>query len=374
MVLSARNGRQVAVAILMVAVMAFGNLGSAAAQDSFGWYGPYDDGCYYWWDGYQWTGDVDCDGDGYVDAPANTYAAGWYGPYDDGCYYWWNGNDWTTDVDCDGDGFTDTAATVYPADWYGPYDDGCYYWWDGTKYSGELDCDGDGYTDATEETYQPGWYDLYGDGCLYWFDGSAYTGDSDCNGDGLADTVQRPDDIDTSTTDDYIDTQFDAINQMWAERFRNAGLDYSTPRLVIATDPINVACTTADGDQLLETEDWIFYCSGDESIYFGPGNLEKIVQSGIGAVQFTVAHEFGHHVQSEMDPSFATNYGKDTVAYENQATCMAGVWFNELDAQGLPSDLNAAMTFLGTATDDVHGKSDDQIAALLKGYHDPDAC
>ena len=32
------------------------------------------------------------------------------------------------------------------------------------------------------------------------------------------------------------------------------------------------------------------------------------------------------------------------------------------------------MTFLSTATDDVHGNSNDQITELLKGYKDPNAC
>src|SRR5215212_5713557 len=66
------------------------------AQDYSGWYGPFDDGCYYWWDGYQYTGDVDCNGDGYADSAsgsnaASGAAAGWYGPFDDGCNYWWDG-------------------------------------------------------------------------------------------------------------------------------------------------------------------------------------------------------------------------------------------------------------------------------------------
>jgi predicted metalloprotease len=288
--------------------------------------------------------------------------------------YWWDGYRWSGDVDCDGDGYADQPVTDYPAGWYGPFEDQCNYWWDGTQYTGEYDCDGDGKTDATEETYRPGWYDLYSDGCLYWFDGSVYTGDVDCNGDGRNDTPQQPDDIDTSSIDDFIDSQVLAINKMWRQRFAAQGLDYSNPRLIIADGPIQIGCLTADGDQELETEDWIFYCSSDQTIYFGPGNLDRIVQAGIGTVQFTVAHEIGHHVQDEMDPQFSTKYASDTVKYENQATCMAGVWFNELDAEGTPSDINAAMTFLSTATDEVHGKGEDQIAALLQGYHDPDSC
>jgi len=304
----------------------------------------------------------------------NHISPGWYGPYDDGCSFWWDGEAWTSIVDCDGDGEADTDPGSYPAGWYGPFDDGCRYYWDGTRYTGASDCNGDGETDAITETYQPGWYDLYGDGCLYWFDGDDYNGDIDCNGDSKPDTEQRPDNIDTSSTGAFINDQIAAINVMWAERFRDDGMNYSEPELVIANDPISIGCLTADGDQLLETEDWIFYCSADESIYFGPGNLDKVVQSGIGAVQFTVAHEIGHHVQSLLSPTFDTDYELDTVKYENQATCMAGIWFYELDAEGKPSDIDAAMTFLSSASDDIHGSGDDQVAALLKGYHDPSAC
>jgi Putative neutral zinc metallopeptidase len=303
---------------------------------------------------------------------AQAQDAGWYGPYDDNCYHWWDGYQWTDDVDCNADGYNDSAG--YAAGWYGPFDNGCWYWWDGARYSGEYDCNGDGYTDATEETYQPGWYDLYGNGCRYWFDGTTYTGDVDCNGDGATDTSRQPDDIDTASADRFIESQVAAINQMWADRFGAQGLAYTETRVVLASKPITIGCTTKDGDLLLETEDWIFYCSGDQTVYFGPENLDRVVVSGIGAVQFMVAHEIGHHVQDEIDPDFSTNYARDTVAYENQATCMAGIWFYELDRLGTPSDINAAMTFLSTATDGVHGKAEDPVAALLKGYHDPNAC
>jgi len=56
-----------------------------------GWSGPYTDGCSYYWDGYGFTGDVDCSGAG---------TAGWYGPYTDGCLYWWDGYRFTGAVDC----------------------------------------------------------------------------------------------------------------------------------------------------------------------------------------------------------------------------------------------------------------------------------
>jgi hypothetical protein len=101
----------------------------AKAQDGAGWYGPYADGCSYWWDGYQWTGDRDC-----ANAAA-TYAAGWYGPFDDGCYWYWDGAAYTTS-DCS----AGSHAVSYPAGWYGPFDDGCHYYYDGAAYTGHANC------------------------------------------------------------------------------------------------------------------------------------------------------------------------------------------------------------------------------------------
>lgn len=97
--------------------------GGAAAQE-VGWYGPFDDGCSYWWDGYAWTGDADCSQSSYQFA-----AADWYGPFSDGCSYWWNGYQYTGDYDC-------SAAASVTVGWYGPYQDGCSYYWDGATWTG----------------------------------------------------------------------------------------------------------------------------------------------------------------------------------------------------------------------------------------------
>src|SRR5215475_10298918 len=101
---------------IVVACLLPGHLAGVALAQDAGWYGPYDDGCYHWWDGYQWTNDVDCNGDGYTDV--TTFAAGWYGPFDNGCYYWWNGNEYSGEYDCDGDGYADAAQETYPPNWY----------------------------------------------------------------------------------------------------------------------------------------------------------------------------------------------------------------------------------------------------------------
>ena len=184
--------------VLFLTVIGSLTASPVAAQDTSGWYGPFDDGATLverlWpipamsiatvtvtltrpnklqprpggmthtvMDAFiggtvsAYTGDVDCNGDGYADtAQQDTYAAGWYDANGDGCLYWWDGAQYTGDVDCDGDGYADSAggsnaASGAAAGWYGPFDDGCNYWWDGTQYTSDVDCNGDGYLDVAAE-------------------------------------------------------------------------------------------------------------------------------------------------------------------------------------------------------------------------------
>src|SRR5680860_596382 len=79
--------------LLFVAVPLLDSGPSASAQGAEAASGWYDggDGCYYWFDGYQYTGDVDCDGDGYTDSQSTAAEPGWYDYYGDGCLYYWDG-------------------------------------------------------------------------------------------------------------------------------------------------------------------------------------------------------------------------------------------------------------------------------------------
>src|SRR5687767_14042299 len=108
----------IAIAVALLAPLAL-DVRSAAAQEA-GWY-EGGDGCDYWWDGYQYTGDYDCSAAG-----STGYAAGWYDG-GDGCLYYFDGYDYTGDYDCSAN-----------AGWVAG-DDGCYYWWDGYEYT-TTDC------------------------------------------------------------------------------------------------------------------------------------------------------------------------------------------------------------------------------------------
>lgn len=88
--------------LTVVAAIAFGLAGVGTARASNGyetWVGPYADGCYLYWDGYQYTTDACPRGDGSFNfyVPSNgqwaySYTAG----YDaNGCYFFWNGYQYT---------------------------------------------------------------------------------------------------------------------------------------------------------------------------------------------------------------------------------------------------------------------------------------
>jgi hypothetical protein len=72
-------------------------------------------------------------------AGAEAGGAGWYGPYQDGCYYFWDTQQFT--------GYDCTQSSVYG--WYGPYEDGCSYLWDGYQFI-SVDCSMSGMTVSTD--------------------------------------------------------------------------------------------------------------------------------------------------------------------------------------------------------------------------------
>jgi len=161
-----------------------------------GWYdGWFDDGCSHYWDGSDWTGAIDCDGNGVHDGDEGATAGpGWYdGWFGDGCWHYWDGADWTGAVDCDGNGVNDgDEGAVGGPGWYdGWFEDGCWHFWDGANWTGAIDCrnragSGDGGADGPSA--DPGWYDgWFGDGCWHYWDGTHWTGAIDCNGNRVSD-------------------------------------------------------------------------------------------------------------------------------------------------------------------------------------------
>jgi predicted metalloprotease len=164
---------------------------------------------------------------------------------------------------------------------------------------------------------------------------------------------------------------------VWGDIFREQGLRYRNPTLVLYSGPVQSGCgsaTAASGP---------FYCPVDEKVYldlsFFREMRTKLNAPGDFAQAYVVAHEIGHHVQKQLGISeqvqslqqrvSKTQANQLSVMLELQADCLAGVWANRAEQskqilqQGdIEEALNAA-TQIG----------DDRLQAKSQGYVVPDA-
>lgn len=75
------------------------------------------------------------------------------------------------------------------------------------------------------------------------------------------------------------------------------------------------------------------YCSIDHNIYLGQAMMWHLYnEDGDAAPAVALAHEWGHHVQSQVGvPMPTTNI--ESVNHENQADCIAGAWIQYANQQ-----------------------------------------
>ena len=171
------------------------------------------------------------------------------------------------------------------------------------------------------------------------------------------------------TAERFITAKVDELNEYWEEVFEGSGMEYRESEVVLANEPVTSQCMTEPVDEM---EDWVFYCSTDQAIFFAPGTLRVIARFGIDVLLFYVGHEVGHHVQYWADPEGNdAGYRANPVPYELQANCLSGVWFAYLDNLGeLDEDaVDAVIEFLESGTDDgVHGTPEQQADYFVEGY------
>jgi len=163
---------------------------------------------------------------------------------------------------------------------------------------------------------------------------------------------------------------------VWRDIFRQQGLQYREPKLIIFTGRTQSACG------LSSSEVGPFYCPGDEKIYMDLSFYQEL-KSNLGATgdfaqAYVIAHEVGHHIQKllgvtdRVDAMQARMSERDakalSVRLELQADFYAGVWahhaaarFKFLEEGDLEEALNAA-TAIG----------DDRLQQRSRGYADAD--
>ncbi|MEK5478535.1 neutral zinc metallopeptidase [Paenibacillus sp. FSL R5-0407] len=176
---------------------------------------------------------------------------------------------------------------------------------------------------------------------------------------------------------------------VWTGLFREEGLVYEKPTLVLYTDSVQSACGTA-GKAVGP-----FYCPGDKKLYIDLSFYDELRQKfqapGDFAMAYVIAHEVGHHVQTllgttEKQMSGSKRSNEQSVRLELQADYLAGVWANHArDDLGVleQGDLEEALTAATAVGDDTlqkkaqgyvvpesftHGTSEQRKRWFYKGF------
>jgi predicted metalloprotease len=163
---------------------------------------------------------------------------------------------------------------------------------------------------------------------------------------------------------------------VWSEVFREQGMTYQDPTLVLYSGSVDSACGTASSAV------GPFYCPGDTKLYIDLSFYDELQQQfnapGDFAMAYVIAHEVGHHVQTLLGASqqlnslrqslSETEFNQYQVRFELQADYYAGVWANHAQGMNLleEGDLEEALTAASAVGDDT-------IQKKAQGYAVPDS-
>lgn len=147
----------------------------------------------------------------------------------------------------------------------------------------------------------------------------------------------------------FVSTVLADTEDTWVPIFKQNGLSYKPPKLVLYTGSTATAC--GQGKSAMGP----FYCPADQKVYLdtqffkdmrtemgisgdkaNSSNLSRQDQAGDFALAYVIAHEVGHHIQTLLGTSqkvaqLRTQSSKVegnllSVRQELQADCFAGVW------------------------------------------------
>ena len=202
------------------------------------------------------------------------------------------------------------------------------------------------------------------------------------------DLINDPSILNPGNNNEYIETKEDRemadfvsviladTEDVWSDIFLENGYEYRQPSLVLFTDRVESACGIAG------SATGPFYCPGDEKLYidlsFFHELRDRFKAPGDFAMAYVVAHEVGHHVQTQLGVTqkmqeirqqvSQSEYNQYSVRFELQADYLAGVWANRVKGMGyleegdLEEALNAASAI-----------GDDRIQKQAQGYTNPDS-
>ena len=164
---------------------------------------------------------------------------------------------------------------------------------------------------------------------------------------------------------------------VWTRIFKQNGLTYQPPKMVLYTDYVQTASGTASAQM------GPFYNSADQTVYldlsFFTSMKKQIGADGDFAYAYVIAHEVGHHVQyllgtlsqahQQMSRVSEKQANQISVRLELQADFYAGVWAyhdNKLFGSLEPGDVEEGMAVASKI-------GDDYLQKKARGYAVPDS-
>lgn len=195
-------------------------------------------------------------------------------------------------------------------------------------------------------------------GIVYMLSGGSLTDYIGSNAGQLLQTATPSRSATSSESDDGLATFSSQIlagtEDVWSEIFRQNGLTYTPPTLVLYNGSVSTACGT--GTSAMGP----FYCSADEKLYidldFFRNMRRDLGADGDFAYAYVIGHEVGHHVQhllgtldqahSRMSRMSQTDANRESVRIELQADYLAGVWArydNRMFGSLEPGDIDEAL-------------------------------
>lgn len=171
-----------------------------------------------------------------------------------------------------------------------------------------------------------------------------------------------------------------SLEDVWTEQFREHGMTYTYPTMVLFTGTVQTACGTGSAQM------GPFYCSGDQKLYLDLSFFADMSREfGINvnnkssfAYAYVIAHEVGHHVEylrgilgkahAEMAQVDKEEANKISVKLELLADYYAGCWAHyENEKYGSLEDGD-----LKEALDAAQKIGDDYLQKQAQGYSCPE--
>jgi len=198
----------------------------------------------------------------------------------------------------------------------------------------------------------------------------------------------------------FVSFVLDDAQQTWRRHFGEMGRPYRDAQLVLFRDAVRSGCGNADSAM------GPFYCPADGKVYIDLGFYDELKRRfrapGDFAQAYVLAHEIGHHVQSQLGIESEVRRAQQSrpgaanrlsVRMELQADCFAGVWGHSTARRDLleRGDVEEGLGAAAAIGDDrlqrqagrgvnpesfTHGSSEQRVRWFRRGFDtgDPDAC